>query len=261
VVTASRLRAWIDPEGGPAHAARLGGALASVASMIDADRSELDEVEIAQRVAEHARPLDPRGLVDIRKGDLDALAKRADALRARAPFAPRVPFARTPREQTLRHYVAAFGMEVPPRVDGERERTEAAMAQVIERLATEKPRPSVVHVWAPAPGRASPIVVPLRQLRSKRIEVRWSTPPFEASLPEAGTAVRNVADAVNDAVRVRARASRQRGERVLRAAGVRHVAKGRVSSGDPDEPRAEHRPDGTLVGSEPGGREGGRDSG
>jgi uncharacterized protein (DUF58 family) len=227
VVAASRLRSWIPPAAGPVHAAKIAGALASAASMVDADRSELDEVEVAQRVAEHARPLDPRGLSDIPKGDLDALARRADALRSRAPFAPRLPFARSAREQSLRHYVAAFGIELPPRMDGEREHTEVAVAQVFEKLATDKPRPSVVHVWAPAPGPQSPIVKGIRKLRSRRTEVRWTTPPFELGVGLSadldGAPPPDVQAAIDEAVRVRARAARARGERLLRHLGVRSV--------------------------------------
>src|SRR5262249_61123519 len=109
------------------QAIRLAAALASAASMVDADRSDLDEHEVAQRVAEHARPLDPRGLADIPKGNLDQLAARGESLRARAPFAPRLPYAKAAREQHLRHYLAAFGVEVPPRLDGEREKPDLAI--------------------------------------------------------------------------------------------------------------------------------------
>ena len=91
VVTASRLRTWIPPGSGGAHAMRLAAALASAASMVDADRCELDEHEVAQRVAEHARPREARGRTDLAKGDLDQLATRAGVLRTRAPFAPRLP--------------------------------------------------------------------------------------------------------------------------------------------------------------------------
>ena len=113
VIYASRIRTWLPPDGGPVQATRIVAALASAASMVDADRCELDEAELAQRVAEHLRPLDPRGLGDVPRGNLDALAVRAEALRTRAPFAPRLPHATTPREQRLRHYLASFGIEVP----------------------------------------------------------------------------------------------------------------------------------------------------
>jgi uncharacterized protein (DUF58 family) len=223
VIAASRLRSWVAPDRGAAHGAILAGALASAASCVDADRSELDEHEVAQRVSEHARPLDLRGLNDLRKGDLDGLAARADQLRARAPFAPRVPFAHTPREQSLRHYLAAFGMESPPRVDGEREKAETMLAHVLDRLATEKPRASVVHVWAPAPSRAETSARAIAALRRHRIELRWSLPAFEAAVGADRERRSPVADVVDEAVRMRARATRSRGERMLRRLGVRVI--------------------------------------
>ncbi len=235
VVTASRLRTWITPASGAAHAVRIAAALASAASMVDSDRCELDEWEIAQRVAEHARPLDTRGLADIPKGNLDQLAARSEQLRARAPFAPRLPYAKAAREQRLRHYLASFGIEVPPRLDGEREKADLAIATVLDKLSTEKQRPSIVHVWAPAPLKKENAARSVRKLKAKRAIVRWTIPRFDGSLgpatadldapPEQGDAASlqpaNVALAVEDAVRVRARASRVRAERALRQMGVR----------------------------------------
>jgi uncharacterized protein (DUF58 family) len=233
VVTASRLRTWIAPASGAAHAVRLSAALASAASMVDSDRCELDEWEIAQRVAEHARPLDPRGLGDIPKGNLDQLAARSEQLRARAPFAPRLPYAKAAREQRLRHYLASFGIEVPPRLDGEREKADLAIATVLDKLSTEKQRPSIVHVWGPAPVKKDNTARAIRKLRAKRAVVRWTIPRFEGSIgattPEVVAAAdvgpivepANVGAAVDDAVRVRARAARSRAERGLRQIGVR----------------------------------------
>ncbi len=221
VVSASRLRAWIAPKEGAAHAALLAGALASAASCIDADRSELDEHRVAQRVQEHLRPLDPRGLTDLRKGDLDALATRAEEARARAPFAPRLPFAPSVREQVLRHYLAAFGIESPPRIDGERPRADETLVQVLDRLATEKPTASIVHVWAPAPARAEGLGSALGALRRRHIEVRWSLPHLDAGIaPEPGRRS-GVAEVVEHAVRSRARTAEARGAMVLRRLGVR----------------------------------------
>src|SRR5262249_28947669 len=136
------------------------------------------------RVAEHARPLDPNGLRGLRKGDLDALALRADQLRPLAPFAPRIPFASTPRERSLRQYLAAFGVESPPRVEGEREKAEAALARGLETLSPSKPRPSAVHIWAPPPTKAGVegIGKALEALRSRHVALRWSLPPLEAGV-------------------------------------------------------------------------------
>ncbi|MGO8993911.1 MAG: DUF58 domain-containing protein [Polyangiaceae bacterium] len=229
IVTASRLRTWIPPATGGAHAMRIAAALTSAASMVDGDRCELDEQEVAQRVADHARPLDPRALSDLPKGDLEQLATRAEALRTRAPFAPRLPFARTSREQRLRHYLAAFGIEVPPRTEGEREKSDVAIAEALDKLATDKSRPSVIYVWAPVPSKGTPIGRAVYRLKARRAEVRWTLPPFEESvgaIPREKSGdlrrePRTVIEAVDAAVRARAVIAKQRGERALRKLGVR----------------------------------------
>lgn len=220
IVAASRLRTWIPPAAGPHHALKLAAALASSASMVDADRCELDEVEVAARVAEHARPLDPRGLADLAKGNLDHLAARAESLRARAPFAPRLPQGAYPRERMLRHYLASFGIEVPPRAEGENDRTQTCLAGAFEKLAREKTRPSIVYVWGPAPRTDSVMLGALRKLRAHRIDVRWLLPQTTMNLvPEIEPA--NVEQAVEQAVDARARTQRVRGERLLRRIGVK----------------------------------------
>ncbi len=241
VVAASRLRSWIAPGEGAAHATMIAAALASAASCIDADRSDLDEMGVAQRVAEHARPLDPRGLTDLPKGDLDALARRADHLRHRAPFAPRVPFAHTDREKKLRHYLAAFGIESPPRSDGERERAETTLALVLERLAAERAKGSIVHVWAPAPAQAPAMGRAVARLRARRFELRWTVPSFDAGVG-GGERRSGVADVVDEAVRMRAQATRSRAERVLRRMGVRVV--GRPAWRAKEPPQAGERAEG-----------------
>jgi len=223
VVLASRLRTWLEPDSGPAQATRIVSALASTANTVDADRCELEEVELAARVAEHLRPLDPRGLADIPRGNLDALATRAEAMRVRAPFAPRLPQAATPREQRLRHYLASFGVEVPPRVDGEREKAEVELARALDKIAREKrKKPSIVHVWAPAPSPESEALErAIRRLRARHVEVRWTMPAFEPALETAPTDAPTVEDVVRNAVRLRVRASQARAERAMRAMGVR----------------------------------------
>jgi hypothetical protein len=223
VVYASRLRSWISPGQGAAHGALIGAALASAASCIDADRCELDEMQVASRVLEHARPLDPKGLADGPRRDLDALARRASELRSRAPFAPRVPFANTPREQTLRHYLSAFGIEVPPRREGERDKADLCLAQVFDRLLTEKPRASVVHVWAPPPSSPHSAARPLTLLARRRIEVRWTVPQLDAGVGSSPDPRGPLAEAIDDAVRARANAAQLRGERILRKMRVHLV--------------------------------------
>jgi uncharacterized protein (DUF58 family) len=227
VVAASRLHAWVEPNEGARQGAAIASALAGAASCVDADRSELDENEVAQRIAEHARPLDSRGFADLPNmgmGDLDALARRATLLRARAPFLPPPLFAHTPREQELRSYLAAFGIESPPRLQGERDKTETVLAQVFEKLVTHKPRSSLLYVWALPPSRTQATARAIARLRARSIEVRWRVPPLDAGIgadPDRRSAVAGVVD---EAVRARARAMMLRGERQLRHLGVRLLA-------------------------------------
>ena len=225
VVLASRLRTWLAPSNGAGHALRIAAALASAASMVDSDRTALDEGELAQRVIEHARPLDANGLNDVPRTDIDRLAARADTLRQKAPFSPRQPFAKTLREQRLRHYLASFGIEVPPRAEGERDRAELLTARVLERLITEKKRPSVVHLWGPVPTKIDAVRSSVKRLRKRQAEVRWTLPLYEDSVPETasdlGDSADDVARIVRDAVRIRARAAEDRAIIVLRKLGVR----------------------------------------
>jgi uncharacterized protein (DUF58 family) len=225
VVYASRVRTWLPPESGPLQGSRIAAALVSTANAVDSDRCELDESELAARVAEHLRPLDPRGLGDVPRGNLDALVLRADAMRSRAPFAPRLPHAATPREQRLRHYLAAFGIEVAPRVEGEREKAEAQLTQLLDKIAREKKkRPSILHVWAPAPSDENhELERVLRKLRSARADLRWTMPSFEVALSKSSSndALVSVEDAVRAAVTARVHASQTRAERALRRMGIR----------------------------------------
>jgi uncharacterized protein (DUF58 family) len=243
VVFASRMRTWLVPDSGPIQGSRIVAALASTASTVDSDRCELEEVELAARVAEHLRPLDARGLTDVPRGNLDSLANRAEAMRSRAPFAPRLPQAATPREQRLRHYLAAFGIEVPPRVDGEREKAELQLASVLEKIAIEKrKKPSIVHVWAPPPGPANDTVErAVKKLRMRHVDVRWTMPAFEPALEVTHEGAPTVEDVVRQAVRLRVRASQARAERAMRAMGVRSRAIDVRRRAEPVAPPAESK--------------------
>ncbi|MFO0644445.1 MAG: DUF58 domain-containing protein [Polyangiaceae bacterium] len=222
-VVASRLRSWVPAEEGAAQLGRIAAALASAANMTDSDRSELDEQEVATRVAEHARPLDAGGLADVARGNLDALAAKADALRSRAPFVPRPPFAKTSREQRLRHYCAAFGIELPPKLEGERDATDRELGRALERLLTERPVPSVVHVFAQAPIPDGATERALVKLKKHRVDVQFHLPDFDASLADvaASATEREVGRMVAEAVSTRVRAGKRRAEKRLRTLGIR----------------------------------------
>lgn len=219
VVSASRVRTWLPPSSGAGHVMKLAAALTSAANMVDDDRSEIDEAGAAALVSEHLRPLDPRGLADIGKRDLDGLAARAESMRARAPFSPRVPQAKSTREQRLRHYLAAFGIEVPPRLDGEGARSEVTLLAAMSSLLLEKKRPSIIHVFAPMPRNHGDLARAIRKLRAKHVEVRWTLPDFLSGLSQGEQDT--VGRAVADAVRLRAQVGADRAKRALGRLGVK----------------------------------------
>lgn len=219
-VVAARTRAWIPPEAGPTQASRIALALATAASNLDAERSDLDETDVALRVYEHLQSIDPRPGARLRRRDLDELALRADAVRAKGPFpgAP-APSGSTERERRLRRYMACFGMESPPRLEPDRPKTDLAMVRALERIAELRPRASVVHVVSPAPDEAEePLAKAVRRLSRRGVRVEWVATRHERSIETSGAPWAAI---VADAVAVRARVARERGERVLRRLGVR----------------------------------------
>ena len=221
IVTASRLRSWLPPATGPSQASKISAALSSAASTVDADRSDLDEADVAARVAEHCRPLDPRGLSDVGRGNLDMLAARAEALRTRAPFAPRLPQGASARERSLRHYLASFGIECPPRAEGERDKSALALAHSFDKVMREKLRPSIVYVWAPAPDEGTVLALAVRKLRARHVVVRWLQPTIDLGSDEA--ARDDVREAVHAAVSERAAIAEERGARTLKRLGAKPV--------------------------------------
>ena len=78
-----------------------------------------------------------------------------------------------------------------------------------------------MHVWAPPPGPESQMDVPLRKLRARHVELRWTMPSFEPGLTARPSGPTTVEDVVLEAVRIRVRASQSRAERAMRALGVR----------------------------------------
>src|SRR6185295_1641372 len=100
---------------------------------------------------EHLRPLDDHGLADVRRGDLDKLAQRADAMRSRAPFRAKAPEGRTQRDATLRRYLACFGIDSPPKSSSDRAAVSDTLVKTLSSIAKGKPRPSLVHVLSSAP--------------------------------------------------------------------------------------------------------------
>ena len=244
-VYAAGLKATLPPDTGPAHGNKIAHLLATACGTHDAHRSSLDEADVAVRVLEHLRPLDARGLSDVRRGDLDKLAVRADAMRARAPFAASPPVGRTPRERTLRRYLAAFGMDSPPRAEIDRREVELGLEAALAGIAKTKPRASLVHVVAPPPEEPSlpRLGDALRRVMRGGAAVTWSSPSVVPALAppwddptreepdeeppllprKPNQAFLEMAPIAADAVLARARAAEARREAGLRRLGVRVV--------------------------------------
>jgi uncharacterized protein (DUF58 family) len=243
VVVATGNRATVPPDQGPIQGHRIVQALLSATATHDADRSDLDELDVAVRVLEHLRPLDPRGLPDVRRGDLDKLAARADAMRARAPFSAPPPGGRSMRERVLRRYLACYGIDSPPRTEPERLAAGDAVADALVQIARTRPHPSRVHVIAvpPDPRSTAALREGARRLARAGVAVTWTSPPFEPSLaPPWEPAVVPLVDPSDDpparpprgplgdsagpaarALAVRARVAHARGEAELRKLGVK----------------------------------------
>jgi len=220
-VVGARTLAFIEPATSPGHALTLMGALSHATGCLDAERSGLDETDVAARVLEHLRPLDARVAGNVRAHELERVARRAErVIAARAPFrAVNVPAA-TRRERTLRGYLAAFGLGSPPRLEPDRPRTDAELSRLLVRLGREKRHPSLIYLWSPAPDPETrpQIERALSTLPRRRFELRWMSIPLDAGIASGERPVERVVAAT---VSLRARAAIRRGELALRRLGVR----------------------------------------
>lgn len=222
LVVGARTLARVEPDTGRAHAQLLLSQLAHAAGTYDADRSDLDERDVALRVLEHLRPLDPESAKRLRSAELDRLTRRAERLRTRAPHTLSVlPWARTPREQSLRAYLAAYGLASPARQESERGRADAVLAIELLELCRKAPRPTRIIVVSPAPDESTrtPLLETLKRLPRRHTELRW--------LPiRSGTGLEATAGpaAVLAAVAARAEAADLRGEQALRRLRIRPLA-------------------------------------
>ncbi|MBM4376590.1 MAG: DUF58 domain-containing protein [Deltaproteobacteria bacterium] len=214
-------------------------AVVTKTGILDADRSGWGETDIAVQVAEHLRPIDARGLRDLRRGRLDRLAERATTALKEAPFSLAPPAGFSPTDAALRHYAASFGLHGPPRLDPERERSSEVLQRLLlEASSMKRPRPSVVHVVAPPPLSESVegLRSAVRALRRKGVVIRWSTPPLAAGLAaetlrghgESGDEPEAMIEptpalvaALRRATEARAGVAERKGDVVLRSLGVK----------------------------------------
>ena len=201
---------FVAPGHGERQKQRVERALVDAASFAALERSSLDEEEIALRTAEHLRPLDGHSVA--RRVSLAELVARVEGVKARAPFDLAVPEGRSATEARLRKHLIDFGIEFPPRAEGERAITEARLFEALDRI--ERLPRGEVHVFV-APSTV--LKKPLSGLRRGRTRVvvhlydAQSTgapgSPFEA--------------AVQRAVGWRADETMRRCQKELRALGIR----------------------------------------
>lgn len=219
-VVGTRTLCFEKPERGVAHATHLVEKLVQVTGCMDADRSGLDEMELALRVIEHMRPLDPALSAHVHASEIDRIARRAEKLRPRAPFPEVITQAPTPRERSLRRYLAAFGVSSPARVDPERVRVDVEIIRLMERLKHQRVRPSLIYMWSDAPDETARPALNRSLAERKRRGLTWKWLLMRASLGSAGDESPK-ALAARDAFSMRQKISLERGERALQRLGIR----------------------------------------
>jgi uncharacterized protein (DUF58 family) len=224
-----RVLAWHTPERGASHGAKLLESLSHAASPVHADRSGLDESDVALRVLEHMRPLDPELSHGLGPHELDRIAERARKLLPRAPFPAVEVYAKTPRESALRTYLEAFGLGSPERIGPDRDEVDALLVQAFERLHATRPRPSLIYLWSPLaePGTRTRLVDSVMRARSRRTEVVWAAVPLALGM-EAGDEYTAL---VQRTLSRRAELALGRAERALRERRIRVEHFGRHSTG------------------------------
>ena len=219
VVGARRL-AWIPPKGGAPQLAAILDALAFGTATHDADRSTLDESECAVRVAEHLRPMvaDSATLADLRH--LDGLVESATSAKERAPFPQESPQGRSAKDQVLRAYMAAFGMDSPARLEPDRPRTDAVLLQAIRDASHHPSKASRITICSPIPrlDQRPLLVAGLRKTQRRRTRLSWLDLPLTTGLVTDETPT---ATDVRFAIELRHRAETQLGIRELHGMGIR----------------------------------------
>jgi len=253
-IVALRPLVVLEPDHGRPQLNKICAALMDHTGVFDADRCGWDESDLAVQVTEHLRPLDPRAVHELRSGRVDKLTRRAGNMRSHAPFARAAPKGRSSIDSRLRRYAACFGMHLPARLEPDRPKSIATMAQTLMEIAKMKrPRASVVHIVAPPPleGGQQELRRAVARLRARRIQVRWTTPPISVGAPSSRqqpvVIPPDVSDmpapdqpvphpdvhrAVSGAVYIRAVTATKRGEQMLRRMGVKVV---RLSKAQPIE--------------------------
>lgn len=219
-IVAARTLTLLKPDRGTSHTTRALQALSQAASFVDADRSGLDEADVAARVLEHMRPLDPQATDRVRPSEIDRIARRADRVRGRAPFDAREVLTSSRRDRSLRSYLLAFGLNAPARLEPDRPRTDAELVRILAEISRGKPRPSLIYVWSPTPDPTSrgALERALSTQIKRRHELRWVPMRFDVELEQAAPGSSEV---VLGALGAQAKTAHERGTLALARLGIR----------------------------------------
>lgn len=223
----SRELACIALGRGPRHAAALLSALAFRTHTADTDRSDWDERDVARRVLDHMRSLDPStdhlvssAFAQVAQAALDVL-RRAPA-RAEAPWAP------TKAERILRQYLLCFGIHPPPRGASDRFQTELGLARALRDIQRKRPRPSIVYLIGKPPTFETPqeLLDALGRIPRRHTEIRFIAQDESGALASHDT---EQAKVVREALAIRIGLTRELGEQKLGRLGVKVLRKGQRS--------------------------------
>jgi uncharacterized protein (DUF58 family) len=217
-ICGARVLSRLPPERGPAQAAKIAQALVFATLTIDCDRSGLGADDVASRVLEHLKPLDPGAASGLSRDRIE-LAQRAALVVGRAPFLPLPVYGVDVADKALRGYLSAFGIPSPSRLEPDRPRTDDTLAALFAELPRLRPHPSLMYVWSPMPDpeKRGILTDALRKHARRRVELRWVRLELEEAI-ERGSG--SVAHAVHSAVALRARVGEAVGEHALRRLGV-----------------------------------------
>jgi len=217
-VLAPHLVANVAAGRGTAHERRILDALVATPAALEPGRSGLDERGVAQRVLEHLSTLAPGAAAQIGAANLDGIAGLARDLLEQAPFPELKVAAAEPRESLLRSYLAAFGISLPPRLEPDRSKTDAALVETLSARCRARVT-GLVYVVSPFPDaqRLEQLGPTLRQARRTRTRLRWLHPAEVPGLDDPSSAMELLA---RTAAGLRAQTERRGSELALRRLGI-----------------------------------------
>jgi uncharacterized protein (DUF58 family) len=235
VMVGARELKWLEPQSGPRALGKILEAVSFESHTLDADRSGLDEHEVAAWVLEHLRAVSPQSMTpqgsDGHAISISMLAERANAVLSQAPFPQTNVRANSERERILRRYLACFGISSPARLQQDRSKTDEAIAATLLKIGQARPRATRICLCSPSPDANTLSILrePIARLRRHHIQLTWLPSAYEPALALLGQAPDTDSASlrtVSQAVRLRMRVLSRQGDGALQRLGVKlHRAK------------------------------------